>query len=418
MAGTETQIAAVELERVAGDVPTLFERDDTFFSQIEKRPVEVISPRDMRIPLEIRPGGKTRHWDPEGGDMGRGDTPTFDKAVINTVHLLHAVEYTVKAKWATDDKRKAVLNAVQRNVASAMKEFRRNIDSLCMTPGTGVLGTISAVSTASGVDTYTLGSDGYGARLLRYGMDINVYSSDLSTNLTAGSERTITFHDGANKQIKVAAVTGVQAGMKIVASGLSATPPVSILGVPYHHSNASTGYWLGFDRSTNPEIRSNRVAAGGSLTLPFPRLAINKIGDRVGISKRKKKLQAWTHPCQQQAYEEMGFDQIVIQKAAKEEGLDLYFNDNMRIAGAPIHVHYSWDKTRIDFVDMDVWGRAEFHAPGFFRDDNGNIYFVIRGASGGVAGASVFYLVCSFNLFINNPPATAYIDTLTVPSGY
>ena len=56
-----------------------------------------------------------------------------------------------------------------------------------------------------------------------------------------------------------------------------------LYGVPYHHSNASTGTWLGFSRSTTPEIRANRVNAGGqALTLPLPRLAMNKIGNRTG----------------------------------------------------------------------------------------------------------------------------------------
>src|SRR5271169_1211408 len=157
-----------------------------------------------------------------------------------------------------------------------MAEYRRFIDSLCMTAGNGVLGTISAVSTTSNVDTYTLGTDGFGARLLRYGMTINVYSSDLSTNRTVGevgygsAPTKISYYDLVGKQISIPAVTGATAGDKIVAQGLSATPPVSILGVPYHDSNASTGSWMGFDRSVTPSIRATRVSGNNaSLTLPL-----------------------------------------------------------------------------------------------------------------------------------------------------
>jgi hypothetical protein len=192
---------------------------------------------------------------------------------------------------------------------------------------------------------------------------------------------------------------------------------VSLFGVPYHHNSSTAGTWLGFTRLTTPEIVANRVAAGGSLTLPQPRLAINKIGDRVGISERKK-LTAWMHPCQKQAYEELGFEVVRINKSAKEEGLDMYFNDNMSMAGAPVKCSYSWDKTRIDFVDQDVWGRAEFHPPGFYADENGSKYFIVRGASGGVATSNLAYLVASFNLFVMNPAGLSYIDTLTVPGGY
>jgi hypothetical protein len=130
-------------------------------------------------------------------------------------------------------------------------------------------------------------------------------------------------------------------------------------------------------------------------------------------------MTAWTHPAQRQAYEELGFNVIRIDKAAKEEGLDLYFNDNMRMAGAPLKDSYSWDRTRIDFVDTDNWGRAELTPPGFFTNpDNGQKVFEFRGPSGGVAASWIFYLKCSWNLFMNQPAGASYIYNLAVPSGY
>ena len=190
-----------------------------------------------------------------------------------------------------------------------MNEFRRNIDSLCMTDGTGVLGTVSAVNTGAGKDTLTLATDGYGARLMRFGQMLSVYNAGLTTRRvhTGGAslngEAPIDLYDAPNKQVRLNGTTGATIpGDKVVVSGLTATPPVSLLGVPYHHSNASTGFWLSMDRSSTPEIRANRVNASGALALPFPRLAINKIGDRVGMDNMMKVV-AWMHPCQQQAYE-------------------------------------------------------------------------------------------------------------------
>jgi hypothetical protein len=416
MALTEASVLANELERVSPKVPTLFDREATFFSSVEKRPVERVSARDMRIPLEIRPGGNFGHFDPDGGDLGLGDGPTFDKAVVSTVHLRHGVEWTKKAEWATDDARKAVLNTFRHLLAKSMAEFRRHVDSLCMTGGDGVVGTISTVANAAGVDTYTLASDGFGARLLRFGQTINVYNAALSTNRTVGAEKKITFHDLVAKQIKIPQVAGAIATDKIVVSGLSATPPVSLLGVTYHHSNASTGSWLGFDRATTPEIRANRVDANGGLALPFPRLAINKIGDRVGMDFNAK-LTAWMHPAQKQAYEELGQLVSIINKQAKQESLDLYFGDGMQMAGAPVKTSFSWDKKRIDFILNEVWGRAEMHPAGFYTVDGRKI-FELRGASGGVKTSQIFYITASFNLFVNNPAACSYIDGLTVPTGY
>jgi len=411
-----SQVVAVELERVRDKVPTLFERDDTFYSTIEKKDVEVISTRDMRVPLELRPGGDFSAFDPDGGDLGRGDGPTYDKAVVNAFNMKFACEWTAKSEWGNDDSRKAVLKTFRRLLSTSMAEFRRQVDSQCLTSGNGVLGTISAVSTSSGTDTYTLGTDGFGARLLRFGQRINVYDTTLATNRTAGGEVKISFMDYPNKQIKVPAVSGATATDLVVVAGVSGASPTWFQGVPYHHSSASTGTWLGFDRSLTPEIRANSVSASGSLALPFARLALNKIGDRVGMENMKKAT-AWMHPCQKQAYEELGQLVSIIHKQASDEALDLYFGDSMQMAGAPIKTHFSWDKTRIDFVVPEVWGRAELHAADFYEVE-GRRLFEVRGLSGGVATSTVFYIVAAFNTFVSNPAICSYISGLTVPTGY
>lgn len=416
-AQAETDVVGTELERVRSKVSTLFDREGPFYSTIEKKDVEVISARQMRGPLEIRPGGKFRFFNPDGGDMGRGSGTKFDKFVLTAQHILYAVEYTMLTQWVTDDKRKAVINNVQRLLATSMREFRRHCDAMAVGAGDGVIGTIDSVSTAAGVDTITLDSS-FGAKLVRYDQDYNVYSSDLLTNRTSGGEKTVTFHDLANKQIKGAATSGIVAGDKIVVSGLSATPPVGIKGALYHHSNASTGTWLGFDRSTTPEIRANRVNGNSSsLTLPLPRLALNLAADRVGADNIGN-FQAWTHPAQAHAYEELGFLVTQINQTGEGKGLDLYFGGSMSMAGAQVKKSFNWHHQRIDFVNMDYWGRGELHPAGFYEPTPGKRMFELRGGSGGLAASMIFYLAASFDLFVSNPAGCSYIDSLAVPSGY
>lgn len=417
MPGTRAQVIAAELERVESKLPVLYEREGTFFSKIEKRPALEVSGRNAIIPMEIRPGGKPGHVDPDGGDYGRGDMPTYDKASVPFVTNRYAIEFTDLRMWVTDSNRKAVLDSFRRDVASAMGSFRRYMDSLHMTAGNGVLATVTTVTPAAGTDTYVCTTDGYGVRLLAFGYDYRVFDSTLATDRTAAGEKTVTLIDYANKTFQGLSVAGAVAGDKIVASGLSSTPPVSILGVPYHYNNASTGTWLGFNRATTPEIRANRVNANGAaLSFPMPRLAINKIGDRIGMDS-KLSLEAWTHPAQKQAYEEFGHELTRVQEP-KGAGLDLYFGDNMRIAGAPIKVSYSWDRTRIDFIDFSIWGRTELHPVQWRKDKNGNRFYALRGTSGGIAAAEIAYIVTSQATYINNPPKASYIDGLDVPSGY
>lgn len=416
MAVTEQQVAATELERVIPKVRVLFERDDKFYANIKKRDVEKISHRQMRVPLELRPGGSFQYFNPDGGDLGRGGGPTFDKAVLNSVFLSENIEYTKLTQWATDDARKAIINSVRRLTATALDEMRRQLDSQLMQAGDGVIGVVTTDTPAGGSNVITLTTDGFGARLVRYGQTVQVWDAALAVKRGEG---TITMWDVESKAINITPqIAAVAPTDKIVTAGLAAPASLpGLYGVPYHHSNASAGTWLGFSRSTTPEIRANRVNAGGSaLTLPLPRLAMNKIGNRVGIENTFKPT-AWTHPCQIQAYEEIGQLVSIIQKTAKEEGLNLYFGENMQLAGASIKPSFSWDKTRIDFIVDEVWGRGEILPIGFYTTDGRKI-FEIRGPSGGVATAEIFYMVVGMQTFVSNPAACSYIDQLAVPTGY
>jgi hypothetical protein len=370
----------------------------------------------MRVPLELRPGGVFQYFNADGGDLGRGGGPLLDKAVVSCVFMSENIEYTKLAQWSTDDDRKSVINAVRRMTATALDELRRQIDAQLMQSGNGVVGVVTTVATASGVDTYTLTTDGFGARLVRYGQPVQLFDTTLATRRGSG---TITKWDVENKTIEVTpAIAGAVATDKLVVQGISSPASLpALLGVPYHHSNASSGTWLGFSRSATPEIRSNRVNAGGSsLTLPLPRLALNKIGNRLGIDNNFRPV-AWTHPAQKQSYEEIGQLVSFIDKSGgKSDSLDMYF-EKMQMAGAPVKESYNWDKTRIDFVVEEVWGRAEILPVGFYTTDGRKI-FELRGQSGGVATADIFYMVVGMQTFVMNPAATAYIDNLAVPAGY
>lgn len=415
---TESQVAGLELERVLPKLRRLFDMDDKFYAFIRKRPAEKVSNRQMRIPLEISPGGDFGYFDPDGGDLGRGSGPTFDKAVVNVVFIKTGIEWTKLVDWATDDARKAIVQGVRRITASAFDEMRRQLDAQLMGDGTGVIGVISVVSTTAGVDTYTLGTDGFGARRIRTKQIVQVFDTTLAT--LRGSGR-VTGVDVNAKTVTVEpAIAGAVATDKLVVQGINAPAALpALFGVAYHHSSATTGTWLGFNRATTPEIRANRVNANSApFTLALPRLAMYAVSNRLGMDNNFRPT-AWMHPAQASVYEEMGQLMTVINSngTLSDKKLDLYFGGNMQMAGAQVKVHNNWDKTRIDFILEDVWGRAEMVPLDYYRTD-GRKLFEIRGASGGVATAEIFYLVVGMQTYVTNPAACAYIDGLAVPTGY
>lgn len=415
MALVEQQVAATELEKVLPKIRKAFEYDDKFWATVEKKNVEKISNRQMRVPIELRPGGKFKYFDPNGGDLGRGGGPTYDKAVVQSVFMAEAIEYTKLADWSTDSDRKAVVQAVRKLTTNATLEIRRQLDSQSMQPGTGVIGTVLTDTPAGGFNVIVLTSD-FGARLMRFDQEVQIFDATLATNRGTA---TITKWDVANNTIELfPQIAGVVATDVIVTAGISSPASLpALFGVPYHHSNASTGNWLGMNRATTPEIRSNRVNANSNpFTLPLPRLAVNYVGNRIGLDENFKPT-AWMHPCQKQAYEEIGQLVSIIQKqGSSPDKMDMYF-DKFQMAGMSVRESFSWNKTRIDIVNLDVWGRGETLPLGFYTSDGRKI-FEIRGASGGVATAEIFYMVVGTQLFVNNPAATAYIDNLAVPAGY
>lgn len=418
MAAVNTaSVIGAELEKVRKGLPKLFDEDVTFYSKIERKNVEVISKRDMRIPIALRPGGYFGMFNSDGGELGRGAGPQYDKAVINTNDYRYAVEYTKQADWGTNTPQKSVAQVVQKLTANAVVELRRAIDCMYQTDGTGVLGAIGTF-TGTGPYTINLTTGTFGASLLRYGQKIDVYSSDLTTKRTS-TAREITTYDLENNQIIIngGAIASISNGDLLVVEGATGTPPVSLYGIPYHATNSATGTWLGFNRATTPEVRANRVNAGGSgFVLPLPRLAVNKVMLRLG-QDRVMKYEAWMHPCQAAAYEDTGQLVSIIQKQAKAEGLDMYFGDIMQMAGATVKKHIRWNKTRIDFMNMSNWGRAEMHPVDFYKTD-GRKLFEVRASDGGLVAADLFYVVVSMNTYVDNPAELTYIDNLAVPSGY
>jgi hypothetical protein len=358
--------------------------------------------------------------------MGLGGGPTFEKATIPVVYLKHGIQWSTKTQWATDSKRKNAVNYFRHVLAKGMSAFRRHADTLAVGDGTGVLATVTTrtANTPAGFDTFTSTTDGYRTRLLRFGQDVSFYDTTLATK-RAGGEATIVYHDGPVHTWRIVTAVGPAANVvatdKAVVSGLTATPPVSLLGVKYHQG--TTGTWLGLDRALNPEIKGNEVAAGGVLAISQVRLALNKIGDRTGemsSTGKGKRLQAWMHPAQLAAYEELGQAVTVINQTAggRVGNTDLLADDtNRTIAGIPIRTHWAWDRTRIDLLDMDAWGRAVMKEPDFYEVEGRKI-FELRGASGGVATSQIFYLAAAFNIFVDNPISGAFISGLTIPTNY
>ena len=120
-----SQSVALQLEKVRDKLPLLYERDDILLTMIQQRgDVESVSSRNMRLPLQIRPGGKAGLANMDGGDLGRGSGTVYDVAQVTPVFFRHAVEITKLVEYASNAPEKAIENAAKREVKNAMAQFR------------------------------------------------------------------------------------------------------------------------------------------------------------------------------------------------------------------------------------------------------------------------------------------------------
>jgi len=70
-AQANANVIALQLEKVRDKVPLLYERDDILLTMIQQRgDIEKISSRNMRLPLQVNPGGKAGSYNADGGDLG------------------------------------------------------------------------------------------------------------------------------------------------------------------------------------------------------------------------------------------------------------------------------------------------------------------------------------------------------------
>src|SRR6267378_1338584 len=383
-AQNNAQTIALQLEKVRDKVPLLYERDDVLLSMIQQRgDVEKVSSRNMRLPLQLIPGGKAGSYSADGGDLGRGTGSTYDVAQVSPIFFRFAVEITKLVEYASNAREKAIENAVKREIASGMKQFRAFLDKVIQTAGNGVLGTISAINGS----TFTVADP------------ISATQTITVDNVPAST-----------------AVNDV-----IVHDGLTGSQPVSLFGIKYHQNNATTGTWLNLNRATYPQqLQTPRVNAANAALVPgHVRLAINKVRKALGINQLGK-LIAYTSVEQEHAWENLG---ITISQVIKEGGsnrsndLDLLFSGKKTMSGIPIKSSVNADQTRVDFLDLSHWGRAVMKDIDYF-EVGGQTVFPIYGASGGIAASFIFYFDTGFQVWNESPRSGSFIDSLARPSGF
>lgn len=416
---TAARVDALLKERYRKAVPQMYESAKTFCARLKKREdVELVGRRTIRAAKKMTPGGQFRTFNPDGGDMGRGSGARYEVTTMTTLPLLLALEKTKSAMWETEQSELAIKNAVQEQLMDGVSEFATHCDRHLMTNGNGVLATVlSGQGTATLVMTTPNGS-----RWLREGNNYTVYPANLAAprgmveiDLNDTTTRTVTI---VNSPVNPVVANILNTDVFLV-DNISGASPAWINGIRYHHNSANTGFWMGLNRATFPQLRTVEVAAGG----PLVPTHFRQLKNRMALLRDDCfKTGSWSWllaPAQQQAYEELSL-QITTRRrdGTNRQGPELMDNvDELEIDGMEALVSSNADPSIIDLVRWDNWWRGETVEFGLYTVDEIDT-FPIYGASGGIAAADIMYFCQLAQWGVDDPRMAGYISGLTVPTGY
>lgn len=425
MATVEANAQPLERELILYEkgIPELLEVDTPLLSLMEKQEADPTSNRATRIPLMTAIQGTFQQVSMDGVSMGATSGPVWNVATLTPIYFTGGYSYTLFAKYATTGQERGVKSVTGEVMRLSIEQQRAAQDMLLNTAGNGVIGTVTSVSS----NTMTCTTDGFKEQLVYIGMPIQTYNAALTTVRTGVG--TVTSFDRVAHTITVDTIpTGTIATDVIVINGLSGTLTIqsSLFGVPYHQSDATSGLWLGINRATVSNVVTPSVnAASSALTTAFIRAALNRIRMNLGdnfFNQEGTKLIAYAHPAQADAYEALAITQSVIYKdPTGNQNVDLMFNNQrgLTMSNVPVKQSIHADRTRVDFMCLNYWGRIVATDTGFakFGEDQRIIWPAYQSGGLGLVSTEFFYIKSGLQVYNRNPLSGSYIKSLQLPAG-
>lgn len=410
-----SQTLGYQLEKVRDKVTLWFQRDSTLWDQIKKRgDVEVVSSRNMRIPVRVLAGGKFLQVSADGGDFGRGSGTTTDVAQVTPIYFAQATEYTKEAEVATDSKQKAVEDVAKTELQSAIEQMRTNIEALLNTDGSGTLDSVTAIS--GSVLTVNNANQFYDNQ------DIQVWSALGGTNRGTATVQSV---DALNKQLTLSAAppAGTAVNDLLIVNGAPGTAGGSLFGLEYHQVNSNTGTWLQLSRSTYPGKISTPTVnlSNGPLTVQSVRLAKQLVRRALGADVPDlDQLCFHMNLDMESAWENIGLvvAETIQNQIKGDTSIDMLPKKPAKtMGGYPIIASIHAKPGRIDGLCLKHWGRAETQ-PIDYLEFGGQTIFPVYGASGGLSAASIFYFWTGFQVFTDLVRAGVFLQNVQVPANY
>lgn len=416
MAASNAQTLALQLEYVRPELPLLYQLDHTLLDMIQSRgKMEMTSTRPARIPMEILAGSKFRQVNPDGGGFGRGSGPTNAYGTLSPVYFAQASEYTKLSDIATNSDEKAIKSYAKQLTARAMDQIKTNLEAV-LAQGDGSNTLDSVVSVSGSVLTVN------NANQFSANQDVDIWSG---LGGTFRGTVTILTADGPNKQLTTTAPppSGTTTGDLLLVNGSAGVANSGLAGLFSYQSNATTGTYMGLDRTAYPGMLTTPYVNGGNaaLTPQVARRMLAQMQSAMGIkAPEREKLVFHMNTDMSAAWENVGVvvAQVIQNQLKGDSSQDMLMKTTPKtFAGRPLVENIHAKQGRIDGLALAHWFWTEIQPLDYYEVE-GQTVFPTYDATGGINSTMLFYLWLGRQLGCDNPRAGTYSDNLAIPTGY
>lgn len=395
----------------------------------------MISNRGLEIPVHMAPNG-VHMWYADGGNLPTGDSEKFNRAIVGFYSYVKPIRWTGAALDAggggdATNYAKSLSVNVRNGVVQSIKE----LNMYSFLDGTGILAKMNNTTTPSTTANTTLDvtGTGDGARYLRPGMYINVYTGTttpvkfsaqiVSVNNTLGAAGTITNASGGGDVTitigPASSATACAVGDAIIASASASAGAADsfnkvMAGLKVIIDNGTfAANFQNINRVNNPQYNANIIPLTGTpaLTRDHLRRGIWLIQQARGAVDLNK-LRIWSHGAQLHAYAEMGWTLKQFNGTAMK--MDLGYTA-YEWEGIPWVIDTDAPRDTLYFVNKDSMLKVTARKLSF-DDRTGSILNRIPTTTGGYADIFEAYLEFRGNLGCRFPNANTAITGLNVPA--
>ncbi len=407
MAVGDLTVANGVVRIVGGAISKQYEETALLHNRLQKGKGTKIGDRGIEIPTHLS-GNYNHTFMNDGGEYPVGGSNLVKRAQIFFKNFAASMRLSGAAVQSINSGDVAYIKSwLSFNQTETVKSAVKMSDIYAHGTGTGSLAVISAGANSA---TQTVNNNNAN-RFLRDGLAVQ--SVTPGTGAVTASGTILNAKASSTTFTTVAAMTTTLTSDIIVASGAFNLAITGTKAMIDDTTNAPVTF-QGLSRTTYPGYRAFRVNAGTTgLDISYIRRALSA---GINIAKGeldREGLEIWLHPCQVAAYNALGWG--LKRFEGKNASLDLGYT-TQEYEGIPFVSDVDADKDRIDLIDFSTM--AKYVAKDFGWDDlSGSMLHQVVGTSSYKDQVEAFY-TARYNYGCDNPNGNAFIDGLTIPTGY